>query len=126
MQAGGAPRPPRLVLARTVRGVWVGWPGGARFFAREADASATASVSGTEVRAPMTGRVVQVAVAAGDRVAVDQLLVILQAMKMEYRLTAPAAGVVERVACAAGEMVDLGTMLVTLAAEPGPGGDSPP
>ena len=108
-------RPPRITVARTARGVWVGWPGGARFFAPETGDAAASAAGGAEVRAPMTGRVIKVAVAAGDDVVVDQVLLILQAMKMEYRLTAPSAGRVERVGCAAGEMVDLGALLVTLA-----------
>jgi 3-methylcrotonyl-CoA carboxylase alpha subunit len=48
-------------------------------------------------------------------VRADDLLVILQAMKMEYRLTAPRDGTVERVLCAPGQMVDLGSTLVALA-----------
>jgi acetyl/propionyl-CoA carboxylase alpha subunit len=119
---------PRLTVARTARGVWVGWPGGARFFGAEAEVAATAAGAGAEVRAPMTGRVIKVAVVEGDGVAADQALLVLQAMKMEYRLTAPRAGRVERIACAEGEMVELGAVLVTLApaAEPAPDGEAPP
>lgn len=108
----------RLSIVRTARGIWVGWPGGARFFAPEPPAGARGAAAESEVRAPMTGRVVQVAVAKGQRVAAGDLLLILQAMKMEYRLTAPRDGVVERVACRDGEMVDLGAALVTLSPAP--------
>jgi pyruvate/2-oxoglutarate dehydrogenase complex dihydrolipoamide acyltransferase (E2) component len=66
----------------------------------------------------MTGRVVAVQVGDGQAVSADEVLVILQAMKMEYRLTAPGPGVVERVHCAPGEMVDLGAVLVTMAPVP--------
>ena len=120
-------RAPRITVARPARGVWVGWPGGARFFGAETGEAATGPGAAAEVRAPMTGRVIQVAVRPGDVVAADQALLILQAMKMEYRLTAPMAGRVERVACAEGEMVDLGAVLVTLeppAAEASGGGAS--
>ena len=106
---------PRLRVVRTARGVWVGWPGGARFFGAERRDAAGGSDASADVRAPMTGRVVQVAVAPGTAVRADDLLVILQAMKMEYRLTAPREGTVERVLCAAGQMVDLGSTLVSLA-----------
>jgi 3-methylcrotonyl-CoA carboxylase alpha subunit len=109
-----APRAPRLTVARTARGVWVGWPGGARFFAAETAEASPGAGAGAEVRAPMTGRVIKVAVRPGDAVAADATLLVLQAMKMEYRLTAPRAGRVERVACAEGEMVDLGAVLVVL------------
>lgn len=107
-------RPPRITVARTARGVWVGWPGGARFFVAEAAEASSGAGAGAEVRAPMTGRVIKVLVRPDDAVAADQALLILQAMKMEYRLTSPVAGRVSRVACAEGEMVDLGAVLVTL------------
>jgi len=109
-----APRAPRITVARTARGVWVGWPGGARFFAAEAAEASSGVGAGAEVRAPMTGRVIKVAVRPGDAVAAEATLLVLQAMKMEYRLTAPRAGRVARVACAEGEMVELGAVLVVL------------
>ncbi|HET8947669.1 MAG TPA: acetyl-CoA carboxylase biotin carboxyl carrier protein subunit [Candidatus Polarisedimenticolia bacterium] len=108
----------RLRVVRTASGVWVGWPGGAKFFERERPGAAARGADGdgpSEIRAPMTARVVKLAVGAGSDVAADDLLVILQAMKMEYRLTAPRAGRVESIHCAEGEMVDLGSPLVTLA-----------
>jgi 3-methylcrotonyl-CoA carboxylase alpha subunit len=105
----------RLKVVRTARGVWVGWPGGAKFFAAERRDAAAGADDSAEVRAPMTGRVVQVAVAPGATVGAGDLLVILQAMKMEYRLTAPRGGIVERVLCTGGQMVDLGSTLVALA-----------
>jgi 3-methylcrotonyl-CoA carboxylase alpha subunit len=108
----------RLAVIRTARGVWVGWPGGARLFVPERAAAAAGAGASSEVRAPMTARVVTVAVAPGRVVRTDDLLLILHAMKMEYRLTAPRDGVVERVACAEGEMVDLGATLVTLGPVP--------
>ena len=64
----------------------------------------------------MTGRVVQVAVAQGAQVEAQSLLVVLEAMKMEYRLSAPCAGHVDSVRCQPGELVDLGAILVTLQA----------
>jgi 3-methylcrotonyl-CoA carboxylase alpha subunit len=113
-----AGRSVRLAVVRTASGVWVGWPGGARFFTREDRRQTAAAADGPqEVRAPMTGRVVKIAVATGLAVVADDLLVILQAMKMEYRLTAPHAGVVDRVDCAEGEMVELGALLVTFRPE---------
>ena len=109
----------RITVVRTPDGVWVGWPGGAKFFAPERPGRAAGDGDGvSEVLAPMTARVVKIAIAPGANVAADEVLVILQAMKMEYRLTSPRAGRVERVHCAEGDMVDLGATLVTLAPEP--------
>lgn len=105
----------RLKVVRTPSGVWVGWPGGAKFFAPERPGAAAGGADGaSDVRAPMTGRVVKVPARPGAQVLADEVLVILQAMKMEYRLTSPRAGTIARIHCAEGEMVDLGATLVTL------------
>ncbi len=69
--------------------------------------------------APMPGRVVQVLVEAGQRVARGAALVVLEAMKMEHTLTAPEDGVVATVRCAEGDVVDAGAVLVELEAAPG-------
>jgi len=66
--------------------------------------------------APIPGRVVQMLVAVGDRVARGQVVAILEAMKTELRIAAPAEGIVAHVGCAAGDSVEEGTEIVTLAA----------
>jgi biotin carboxyl carrier protein len=68
----------------------------------------------TEVRAIIPGRVVSVAVEAGEAVTVGQRLLAVEAMKMENELRAPRDGTVERVAVAVGETVELGDPLVVL------------
>ena len=52
------------------------------------------AVSIYEVRPPMPGRIVKVAVAAGDRVKRGQTLAVLEAMKMQNEIAAPAEAVV--------------------------------
>ena len=64
--------------------------------------------------APVPGTVVSVEVAAGDEVAEGQTLVVLEAMKMEHRITAAAAGVVDEVLVRSGDSVDAHQVLVTL------------
>ncbi len=68
----------------------------------------------TEVRAIIPGRVVSVAVAAGDPVTAGQRLLAVEAMKMENELRAPRDGIVERVDAATGETVELGDLLVVI------------
>ena len=68
----------------------------------------------TEVRAIIPGRVVSVAVVAGDAVTAGQRLLAVEAMKMENELRAPRDGTVERVAVVAGQTVELGDPLVVL------------
>ncbi len=64
--------------------------------------------------APMTGRVVEVAVSEGTRVEAGTTLVVLEAMKMEHRLKAQEDGVVQAVHARAGQMVDPDEVLVVV------------
>jgi propionyl-CoA carboxylase alpha chain len=64
--------------------------------------------------APMPGTVAAVAVAAGDEVEQGALLVTLEAMKMEHRITAPHGGTVAEVRVTTGEVVAAGAVLVVL------------
>jgi 3-methylcrotonyl-CoA carboxylase alpha subunit len=68
------------------------------------------------VSAPMPGRVLKVAVEPGDTVAERDLLVVLEAMKMEHRIEALRDGVVKSVAVTAGALVAGGAPLVELEA----------
>ena len=67
------------------------------------------------ITAPMTGLVRSVPVEAGARVAKGDILVVLEAMKMEHSLRAATDGVVEAVHCAVGDTVSDGTLLVEFA-----------
>ena len=67
------------------------------------------------VTAPVPGRVTRVMAQAGDAVAKDAPLVVVEAMKTEITLRAPLEGIVAQVRCAVGDMVEEGTELVTFA-----------
>ncbi|CAM2010311.1 ATP-binding protein [Acanthopleuribacter pedis] len=64
------------------------------------------------VHAVMSGRVVDVAVVVGDRVAAGDLLAVLEAMKMEHRLAAPIDGEITVVGVAAGDQVQSRQLLI--------------
>jgi propionyl-CoA carboxylase alpha chain len=64
--------------------------------------------------APMPGGVVRVAVAEGDTVEAGQLLVVLEAMKMEHAVHATAAGTVTSVSVTEGDQVETGRILVVI------------
>lgn len=64
--------------------------------------------------APMPATVVSVRVSPGDRVTRGDVLITLEAMKMELPVTAPRDGIVSAVACHPGDLVRPGLALVTL------------
>ncbi|GAA4955755.1 propionyl-CoA carboxylase alpha chain [Nonomuraea thailandensis] len=64
--------------------------------------------------APMPGNVLRVEVEPGDRVVKGQAVLVLEAMKMEHRITAPADGVVSVVHVEKGRQVDAGAVLVII------------
>ena len=64
--------------------------------------------------APMPGRIAAVLVERGDKVKRGQILLVLEAMKMEHALAAPADGVVAELHCAAGDPVSDGTALLSV------------
>ncbi len=66
------------------------------------------------VTAPMPGKVIEVRVEPGDRVASRQPLVVLEAMKMEQVVTAPYGAGVRSVDVGIGDQVTSGAVLVTL------------
>ncbi|MDP6811652.1 MAG: biotin carboxylase N-terminal domain-containing protein [Alphaproteobacteria bacterium] len=72
-----------------------------------------AEVSGGLV-APMPGNVTATHVAEGDTVEPGQLLLILEAMKMEHRITAPIGGTVTQLRVSVGDQVDNGELLVVV------------
>ncbi len=79
------------------------------------DATAVAESAGDgRITAPIPGQVRGVLVAAGDRVARGQVLVVMEAMKMEISLSAPSAGIVGRVAANVGSMAEEGQVLVEI------------
>jgi len=63
-------------------------------------------------RSPVAGIVVRVCVQPGEQLQLDDLLVVLEAMKMETSVTAPIAGKVKSVKVAAREAVKLNQVLV--------------
>ena len=69
------------------------------------------------VTAQMTGRVLRINVAPGDRVEEGMPLLVIEAMKMENEIRAPRAGTVKRVAVGVGDRVNAGDALVELEAE---------
>ena len=76
--------------------------------------AAQGSAGAVQVAAPMPGNILDVRVKAGDAVKSGDILVILEAMKMENEILAPNDGVVASVNVAKGDTVDVNDLLVSL------------
>ena len=82
--------------------------------AAPAPAAAPAPVAGEAVKAPMPGNILKVAVSAGQTVKEGELLVVLEAMKMENEIFAPKSGTVAQVLVQKGSTVNTGDTMVVL------------
>jgi biotin carboxyl carrier protein len=81
---------------------------------KPATAKVEPAVAGGNVIAPMPGTVLQVAVNIGDSVKKGQVLLVLEAMKMENEIMAPTEGVVRELNVNQGVSVNAGDILVVL------------
>ena len=77
--------------------------------------AAPAPAGAKTVNAPMPGNILKVNVTAGQSVKKGDVLMILEAMKMENEIMAPADAVVSSVSVSAGSTVEAGAVLCTLA-----------
>ena len=114
VEQGGVSRP--VQVTRVGDAVWISAAGKTTRWRRHETRRGAKAESGDGVRAPMTGKIVVVNVAVGDAVRAGDVLVVVEAMKMEQPLAAPRDGVVAKVACETGQLVDGGVELVSLVA----------
>ena len=71
--------------------------------------------AGETVASPMPGNILRVEVNQGDTVKAGQLLIVLEAMKMENEIVAPKDGTVVQVVTSKGSVVETGAPLVVIA-----------
>lgn len=103
----------RVTVARDRGGVWVSADGVTAYLRYVTGSGAGPGAAG-EIRSPMTGTVVSVHVKPGDSAQPGQVLAVVAAMKMEFRIEAPGPCRVEAVECRAGDKVELGAVLLRL------------
>ena len=82
--------------------------------AAPAPAAAPAAAGSVAVTAPMPGKILGVKASAGQAVKRGQVLLILEAMKMENEIVAPQDGTVASINVAVGDSVEPGATLATL------------
>ncbi|MEX5259416.1 biotin carboxylase N-terminal domain-containing protein [Kocuria sp. CPCC 205263] len=81
---------------------------------RSARGGGTAAASGDSLSSPMQGTIVKIAVDNGDEVAEGDLVLVLEAMKMEQPLTAHKSGTVSGLSVNPGDTVSAGAVLATI------------
>ena len=82
--------------------------------AAPAPAPATAPAGGEQVTSPMPGTILSINVAAGDTVKRGQVLMVLEAMKMENEIMCPCDGKIASVNTSKGASVESGTLLCVI------------
>ena len=79
-----------------------------------APATPAPAASGTVVTSPLPGNVLSINVNVGDAVKAGQLLVLIEAMKMENEIVAPTDGVVKQIVASKGAVVATGDTLLVI------------
>ena len=94
----------RFDITRAGDHVWVGSPlGSVRLTLLDRLPAPQRAAESGSLLAPMPGNVTRVAASLGDRVIAGQLVLVIEAMKMEHTITAPAAGVLTELRVAPGD-----------------------
>lgn len=111
------------IQAQWVRGVlWIHANGRIWSWDPAAEARATKRGSGSAKKdgtllAPMPGKVTKILKQVGEAVRKGDVVLVMEAMKMEYSLKADLAGRVQELHCGVGEQVNLGVTLARIEAE---------
>lgn len=82
--------------------------------AAPAPAAAAPVAAGTPVTAPLPGNVLKINVSQGQAVKAGDVVVIIEAMKMENEITAPCDGAVKQIVAAKGAVVNTGDTLLVI------------
>lgn len=96
--------------------LWLNSQSGARLFHNHSHKPATAQATGAGnlIKAPMDGAIIEVLVEEGARIEAGQLLLVLEAMKMEHSLKAASSAIVRRVNVQSGVQVKNRQVLIEL------------
>ena len=89
-------------------------PAAAAPAAAPAAAAPAVTASGTTVEAPLPGNVLSIKVNQGDSVKEGDVLLIIEAMKMENEVAAPCDGSVQQIVVSTGQMVSTGDALIVI------------
>ncbi len=76
--------------------------------------STPAAGAGVQVKAPMPGTILKIQANAGDSLKAGDVIMVLEAMKMENEITAPRAGIIDEIPVGPGASVGAGDVLAVL------------
>ena len=79
-----------------------------------APAAPAGDAGSVEVNAPMPGKILSIKASAGQAVKKGDVILLLEAMKMENEVVAPADGTVATINVGSGDMVEAGDVLATM------------
>ncbi len=68
----------------------------------------------TSVNAPMVGKILRIEKNVGDRVDEDDVVIVMEAMKMEIPVVSPASGVIKVIKISLGQSVEAGDLLAEI------------
>jgi len=68
----------------------------------------------TSVNAPMVGKILRIEKNIGDRVDEDDVVIVMEAMKMEIPVVSPASGVIKVIKISPGQAVEAGDLLAEI------------
>jgi biotin carboxyl carrier protein len=71
-------------------------------------------VLATTVEAPMVGKILRIEKNVGDRVDEDEVIIVMEAMKMEIPIVAPTSGTVKEISVSAGQAVEAEQQLAVI------------
>lgn len=83
--------------------------------AAPAPAPAAGLTAGEVVKSPMPGNILKINIQPGQKVNEGDVLIVLEAMKMENDIVAPKTGTVAQIAVSKGQVVETGTPLLVIA-----------
>ena len=104
----------RIAHSAKVGDVWWVHIDGHIFCVEKTEAGSADGDSDGGMTAPMPGKILEVKVADGQTVEAGELLLVMEAMKMEHRIVAPTDGVVAKVNFSTGDQVQQGDVLVEM------------
>ena len=95
--------------------IWLdGWTYRLRRLPSEHSSAALSSEEESSVRAPMTGTITAILTSSGKKVEGGDVLLKMEAMKMEYSLIAPCSGTVQKMTCSTGDVVEADQTLIEI------------